>query len=36
MGLAYAARLINLNNGFLNIESEPEAGTTVTISLPGK
>ncbi len=34
MGLAYAARLINLNNGFLNIESEPDAGTTVSISLP--
>ncbi len=36
MGLAYAARLINLNNGFLNIESEPDAGTTVSISLPRK
>jgi putative nucleotidyltransferase with HDIG domain len=36
MGLAYSARLINLNNGFLNIESEPNAGTTVSISLPRK
>ena len=36
MGLAYAARLINLNNGFLNIESEPNAGTTVSVSLPRK
>jgi signal transduction histidine kinase len=34
MGLAYAARLINLNNGFLDIESEPDLGTTVSISLP--
>jgi len=34
MGLAYAARLINLNNGFLNIESEPDCGTTMSISLP--
>jgi putative nucleotidyltransferase with HDIG domain len=36
MGLAYAARLIDLNNGFLNIESEPDVGTTVSISLPRK
>ena len=34
MGLAYAARLINLNNGSLNIESEQEIGTTVDIYLP--
>ncbi len=34
MGLAYATRLINLNNGFLDIESEPDLGTTVSISLP--
>jgi len=34
MGLAYAARLINLNNGSLNIESELEIGTTVNIYLP--
>jgi signal transduction histidine kinase len=34
MGLAYAARLINLNKGFLNIESELDIGTTVSISLP--
>jgi putative nucleotidyltransferase with HDIG domain len=34
MGLAYAARLINLNNGFLDIESESDVGTTVNISLP--
>ena len=36
MGLAYAVRLINLNNGFLDIESEPDIGTTVSISLPCK
>ncbi len=34
MGLAYAARLIQLNNGSLNIESEPGIGTTVNIYLP--
>jgi len=34
MGLAYAARLIQLNNGSLNIESEPGTGTTVNIHLP--
>ncbi len=36
MGLAYAARFIQLNGGVLNIESEPGAGTTVTVYLPGK
>jgi len=34
MGLAYAARLIQLNNGSLNIESEPGTGTTVNVHLP--
>ncbi len=34
MGLAYSARLIQLNNGSLNIESEPDIGTTVNIYLP--
>jgi signal transduction histidine kinase len=36
MGLAYAARFIQLNKGTLNIASEPDHGTTVTIFLPGK
>ena len=34
MGLAYAARLIQLNNGSLNIKSKPGVGTTVNIYLP--
>ena len=34
MGLAYAARFIQINKGFLNIVSEPGSGTTVTIYLP--
>ena len=34
MGLAYAARFIQLNKGTLNIASEPDRGTTVTIHLP--
>jgi putative nucleotidyltransferase with HDIG domain len=34
MGLAYAARLIQLNKGSLNIQSELGAGTTVNIYLP--
>jgi putative nucleotidyltransferase with HDIG domain len=34
MGLAYAARFIQLNKGTLNITSKPEHGTTVTICLP--
>ncbi len=36
MGLAYAARLIQLNQGRLNITSQPGSGTTVTIYLPRK
>jgi putative nucleotidyltransferase with HDIG domain len=36
MGLARAARLIQLNNGSVNITSQPGVGTTVTISLPRK
>ena len=34
MGLAYASRLIRLNRGSLHIESRPDHGTTVTITLP--
>jgi putative nucleotidyltransferase with HDIG domain len=34
MGLAYAARFVQINNGELNIESQPGSGTTVKISLP--
>jgi len=34
MGLSHAKRLIELNNGSLNIQSEPGAGTNVTITLP--
>jgi signal transduction histidine kinase len=34
MGLAYAARFIQINNGGLHIESQPDIGTTVTIHLP--
>ena len=34
MGLAYAARLIQLNQGTLTLASEPEKGTTVTVTLP--
>jgi len=34
MGLAYATRLIGLNRGSLSIESQPDHGTTVTITLP--
>ncbi|KPJ65559.1 MAG: hypothetical protein AMJ43_10480 [Coxiella sp. DG_40] len=36
MGLAHAARLIQLNKGRLNITSKLGSGTTVTISLPCK
>jgi putative nucleotidyltransferase with HDIG domain len=36
MGLAHAARLIQLNGGSLNITSLPASGTTVTILLPSK
>ncbi|MBN2593204.1 MAG: HDOD domain-containing protein [Sedimentisphaerales bacterium] len=34
MGLAYAARFIQINKGLLDITSEPGGGTTVTIYLP--
>ncbi len=34
MGLAYAARFIQLNKGTLSIASEPGVGTNVTIYLP--
>ncbi|MDD5063490.1 MAG: HDOD domain-containing protein [Phycisphaerae bacterium] len=36
MGLAHAARLIQLNGGSLSITSSPGSGTTVTILLPCK
>lgn len=36
MGLAYADRLIQLNNGTLDITSQPGSGTAVTISVPCK
>ncbi len=36
MGLAYAARFIEINKGSLNITSKPGSGTTVTICLPCK
>jgi putative nucleotidyltransferase with HDIG domain len=36
MGLAHAARLIQLNAGLLSITSTPGSGTTVTILLPCK
>lgn len=34
MGLAHAQRLLTLNGGKLNIISEPDTGTTVTVTLP--
>ena len=34
MGLAHAQRLLTLNGGKLNIASEPDKGTTVTVTLP--
>jgi signal transduction histidine kinase len=36
MGLAHAARLIQLNGGVMNITSQVGSGTTVTILLPSK
>ena len=36
VGLSFAARLIQLNNGSVNITSQAGIGTTVTISLPCK
>jgi putative nucleotidyltransferase with HDIG domain len=36
MGLAYAARFVQVNRGLLKLESKPGSGTTVTILLPGK
>jgi signal transduction histidine kinase len=36
MGLAHALRIIELNNGSLEITSQPGGGTTVTILLPYK
>jgi len=34
MGLAYASRLIRLNRGTLDLDSRPQHGTTVTVTLP--
>lgn len=34
LGLAYAYRLVALNNGLLTLQSEPGVGTTVTLELP--
>jgi len=34
MGLAHAQRLLSLNSGNLTLSSEPNAGTTATITLP--
>jgi putative nucleotidyltransferase with HDIG domain len=34
MGLAHAQRLIEINNGTLDIASQPGKGTTVTVTLP--
>ena len=34
MGLSFANRLIKLNGGWLKIKSEPDNGTTVSVSLP--
>ena len=34
MGLAYAARFIELNGGSLHLTSEPGKGTTATVTLP--
>ena len=34
MGFAYAGRLIHLNKGTIEIESRPDHGTTVTVTLP--
>ena len=34
MGLAHAQRLLSLNGGNLKLSSEPDAGTTATITLP--
>jgi signal transduction histidine kinase len=36
MGLAHAQRLIEINNGTLDIASQPGKGTTVTVELPCK
>jgi signal transduction histidine kinase len=34
MGLAFASRLIQLNGGTIELESQPDHGTTVTVILP--
>ncbi|HNS20968.1 MAG TPA: HDOD domain-containing protein [Sedimentisphaerales bacterium] len=34
MGLAFASRLVQLNGGTIELESQPDHGTTVTVTLP--
>lgn len=34
MGLAFASRLIQLNGGTIELDSQPDHGTTVTVTLP--
>ena len=36
MGLAHAQRLIEINHGKLSLASQPDKGTTVTVTLPSK
>ncbi len=36
MGLAHAQRLIEINHGTLTLASQPDKGTTVTVTLPSK
>jgi signal transduction histidine kinase len=36
MGLAHAQRLIEINHGTLSLASQPDKGTTVTVTLPCK
>jgi len=36
MGLAHAQRLIEINHGSLSLASQPDKGTTVTVTLPSK
>jgi signal transduction histidine kinase len=36
MGLAHAQRLIEINHGTLSLASQPDKGTTVTVTLPSK
>jgi signal transduction histidine kinase len=36
MGLAHAQRLIEINHGTLSLASQPDKGTTATVTLPSK